>query len=311
MSSYAGVPPERLNQLFDRLAAEDLIIDSEIPNWIDSLLATWRSYGWSEAADYHLASYDYEFHDYSSKGRDQDREAMLGYIDEQEDHLRYKTTSGNGVTYQAPTALDSIQKLQPTLHESLCRSPEGAACDRDSIQSIMAIAFGQIGSYGRDVPGKYRPLIRRTSPSGGSRHPTEGYVRIIDVPGMEPGWYHFSMEKNELIKVSDEGDIPVKRIMPGIFRADFPVKAVIVMTSQFERNMYRYREPRTFRSIFMDVGHITATIEASSHAIGLRAFAQHGVSDSKVEEILNLEPLKEGVLFAVGIGDGIRNGEQK
>jgi len=98
----------------------------------------------------------------------------------------------------------------------------------------------------------------------------------------------------------------LERMFAGPFRArldrNFEPAAVVILTSVFERNMFRYREPRTFRTILLDIGHVVFTLELACAALGLQFYPQHGVDDLAVERLLGLEGLDEGVMYAVAIG---------
>jgi len=90
--------------------------------------------------------------------------------------------------------------------------------------------------------------------------------------------------------------------LEGLYRASFKIKAVVILTSVFERNMFRYREPRTFRTIFLDAGHVAATVEIASRSLGINAYVQHGINDAWVENLLGLDSLREGVILGIALG---------
>lgn len=85
-------------------------------------------------------------------------------------------------------------------------------------------------------------------------------------------------------------------------RAPFQVAAIVMVTCVFERNMYRYREPRTFRTVHMDAGHLAETFELACAANGIRCFTQYANNDQAIEAKLGLKPLEEGYMLACAIG---------
>jgi hypothetical protein len=89
--------------------------------------------------------------------------------------------------------------------------------------------------------------------------------------------------------------------MSGPFLAPFEPEAVLVITSVFTRNMYRYREPRTFRTVFLDAGHLIATADATAGSLGISTFFHHAVNDREVERELGISYLTEGVLAAIAL----------
>lgn len=308
VAGYAHVPKEDLATTFRTLLDREILVaahPTERNRWIDELLAQWRAYGWAEAADHHLMTFDYPFHDYGVDGWTQDRALMRTYRDAEFDGQRYKAVDrdpGLSEGLPAPRVTDILPTLTAGVAEMTGAPRRAGTLDADALLRLMSVVFGILESKGGG-PGT-APFIRRTSPSGGARHPSEGYVCVFDVPGLEAGWYHYSCGSDELCKVAEQDTGRSRRALFGAHRAPFPVRAVLVMTSVFGRNMYRYREPRTFRTLFMDVGHLLTTAEIVGRASGISVFGQHGIDDASVGGILRLAPDQEAPLLSVALGDG-------
>jgi hypothetical protein len=81
--------------------------------------------------------------------------------------------------------------------------------------------------------------------------------------------------------------------------SDSPALGAIVLTSVFERNMYRYREPRTFRTIHMDVGHILATIEMLSQEFRIKTRIHLNFNEDAILQQIGTSMLEEGVMAIV------------
>ena len=102
-------------------------------------------------------------------------------------------------------------------------------------------------------------------------------------------------------------DIPssddLNETYPGsVGRASFDPFALIVLTSRFSRNMYRYREPRTFRTVHMDVGHLSGSVMLLASAIGLQTKADDVTNAARTETHLGLDWLEEGAQYAIAVG---------
>lgn len=311
VADYAGVDKEELSTTFRMLLDREILVaadPTEESRWVDELLTQWRAYGWAEAADHHLMTFDYPFHDYSADGWTRDRALMRTYRDAEFDGQRYKTVDrdlGLPGGLPAPRVTDVLPTLTADVTEvsgghGAPRRP--GTLDVNALLRLMSAVFGILESKGGG-PGT-APFIRRTSPSGGARHPSEGYACVFDVPGIEAGWYHYSCGGDELRRVAEQDTGRSERALFGARRAPFPVRAVLVMTSVFGRNMYRYREPRTFRTLFMDVGHLLTTTEIVGRATGISVFGQHGIDDAAIGDILRLAPDEEAPLLSVALGDG-------
>ena len=259
----------------------------------------WACHGWREAADYYLATHDYPFIDYSSRvSFEVDAARMRAYITEQPDLDRSKAYPPDDWTLPPTTATpDALQQLPSSLAAVLSGAPASAQLAREALETLMSVTFGQLRSRSSNAEGR-APSVRRTSPSGGSRHPAEGYLVTAGTPGLADGAYHFSTRGYHLQRLT--GPVPIARLLdqPDDEDAATP-SALILLTSMFERNMYRYREPRTFRTLLLDAGHLVATLDLTAAALGLQAVRRYDTRHDAVERLLGLDPLAEGSICGV------------
>jgi SagB-type dehydrogenase family enzyme len=119
---------------------------------------------------------------------------------------------------------------------------------------------------------------------------------------MANGIWHVDAARRRLVQVPGSADAEwMKENLEGLHMAPFVPQAFIVVTAVFGRNMYRYREPRTFRTIFMDVGHILGTCEMIASGVGIRSFVHHAINEVEVERVLGLSALHEGVIAGAAL----------
>jgi SagB-type dehydrogenase family enzyme len=272
--------------------------------WLVGLRESWSRYGWSEAAEYHTLSYDYPCVDYSeAAGTYFDHDRMRAYQAVEPDVDRHKLDYAErpGLPLPAP-AEDMAPGTVRTVWGG--RRLRGRL-DFDALARVLSLSFGATGV--RVPVTDAAPLLRRSSPSGGGRNPSEGYVIVRDVPGVPAGRYHVTMEPFGLRRLDDDGpvgDDDLRRIFPETTRRfDCHIRALVVITSLFERNMYRYREPRTFRTVHMDAGHIASTLWLSARAMGLSAEIYDRDSAAAVEAALGISGMREGYLLTVALTD--------
>ncbi|MOA22276.1 hypothetical protein D3C78_1428230 [compost metagenome] len=143
------------------------------------------------------------------------------------------------------------------------------------------------------------PVFQKSIPSGGSRHPTEAYV--VDVVKKEI--YHYCCEKNAFGKISvRNSDIYTCCFGEPEVYVPFKVRHVVLLTCVWERNMFRYREPRTFRSVHLDAGHAACNVEVLCQKARVRYKVQYGMNSKVLEGLLNIDPFVEGIMCAVMIG---------
>jgi len=300
----------------DTLYRTGLIVDPAINesdprvSWLVRLRQDWSRHGWHEAAEYHALTYDYPCMDYSeaAKAIATDQELMRLFQSREPDTDRAKLTYVD----QPGVDLPEPDKDMPTgpvraLWEDIA---DAAVLDFDRLAAILSLTFGSTGA--RQPRTDAAPLLRRSSPSGGGRHPSEGYVAVRDVPGIEPGWYHVTMRPFSLRRLDDpttDDAALAATFRESVPRFPFPIRALVVLTSVFERNMYRYREPRTFRTVHMDAGHLAGTLRLAARSLGVTARVFYCDEAEQVERTLGLDGMREGYMLTLALADGVPGGD--
>jgi len=301
-SAELGLSPERAEAVVAAMEKTGLIITEESRadpryQWAAETFRRWESKGWRMAAEYHVAAHDFPGVDYS-KGYGVDRERIHRYRSESPDDDRFKP--------QASDELIPLPPLTPELAPMAVGTDAGRthALRKEELLALAALALGVVETVESRASADY---LTRTSPSGGRRHPTEGYLAVLDVDGVEPGWYHVHGGLHALVRLPVPAPDPDSPQFREVFRASttrtaFDVSCLLVLTSVFRRNMWRYREPRTFRSIHMDVGHIASTVTQLAEGFGVPVFPAYGDLESGVEAMLGIDGLEEGVIATVALG---------
>ena len=278
----------KIEKILNSLISKNIIYELCHSQKFCNNVAKWRKSGWGAAADYHFFTWDAPFLDYSKNGAgyDIDRKNMLRYHQEQEDRERCKSYSVffNKLSLSEPISVSLPENIKKLL-----------AIDR--IKLLLSLAFGKSGE--KPCHWSSVPLMRRTSPSGGCRHPTEGYFLSIsnEIP---KGIYHIQADPTTLVHIShfSEDD--------HIFVNESPTcLGAIILTSIFERNMYRYREPRTFRTIHMDTGHLIETINMLAIEFGFEAIVQMNFDENKILKRIQSSKFEEGVIAIITLEEGI------
>jgi SagB-type dehydrogenase family enzyme len=302
----SGKALETINHLIENLQELSLVLPvHEIENntylrWFVETYRTWQSYNWIEAAEYHLATYDYKFYGANVEGFEEASHKMRAYSASEPDTNRFKY-------FESP--LETLD--MPPLNKQTANVPVyGASGSADktgglTLETLMTIASCALGVViETKIQWEGVPIIRRTSPSGGSRHPTEGYIAVINVPNMRQGWYYVLGKplQLQLIKQTIFSPQMLKDTFIGFERAPFTPAAIFVLTTVFERNMYRYREPRTFRTVHLDAGHLATTLEFVANALHVKSFVHYGADEQRIEAELGLHNLQEGFQLSVSLG---------
>lgn len=270
-------------------------------NWIFRLRQKWRLHNWEAAARYHVATYDYPFYDYSRGGFAADRQHMASYRSAEPDSNRYKEYVG-APQRSLPKPTGSLLPIPATQLGMPVNT--SSTVHPDPVSRVLSMTFGITGEISSRTKTSTPPALHRTSPSGGARHPSEAYFLNIDFEEFSPGIFHVMSRKPSLEYL---GEVPGEEVLREMFRATwlrspFKPRGIVVITCVFERNMYRYREPRTFRTIHLDAGHLASTLEFAARSLGLRTFVQYRDNEHIVEKELGLDFLEEGYMLAVALG---------
>jgi len=288
LTSKFHIDIEQAKKTLKCLISKKIIVsvEKDCNSTFDDFLS-WTKFGWDDAANYHFFTWDAPFLDYTKEGggHNMDRKKMIGYQELQPDTERYK---------KYDTHAEIIQL--PALNFSLSNEQIRAYSISTKIKHLLAIVFGK--KEEKSCHWTDTPLIRKTSPSGGSRHPSEGYFFSSALQDIKAGFYHVQTDPISLCLISVDHHHFLEN---SIMERNFAHKLIgaIVLTSVFERNMYRYREPRTFRTIHMDIGHILATIEMLGVEFGIKTCIHLKFSETSILQQIGASKLEEGVMAVV------------
>ena len=251
---------------------------------------------WQASLEYHLATKDFPFLNYGK-----DSNGPVEALDRMSDYSKREPDAARIKTFHSDLVREKI--VSPQNGVNLLNTQAQTLSFREKLSAILAVTFGVTG----EAPCRWSevPLVRRTSPSGGSRHPCEGYVVFFERPSQSASSFHIQADLPALVKLEEH--LPPSWIGRAFSHGDFvtsppPVeRALVIVTCLFERNMYRYRESRTFRSVHMDGGHLLRTLETLCFEHGLLTTPVTNETLKDWGACMKLNPLTEGVLGAVEV----------
>ncbi len=149
-------------------------------------------------------------------------------------------------------------------------------------------------------------LLKKGVPSAGGLHPTEAYLLVQRVEGVEPGLYHYhpidhALEPIRILSSSEAVELAHRFVAAQDYFADAHV--MVIPTSRFRRNFWKYRNhAKAYRALTLDVGYLSHTIYLSATELGLAAFITAAINEVDIEEAFGLDPLEEGPLAVCGFG---------
>ena len=254
----------------------------------------WKAYGWEQAYDYHLLTYGFEFNPGTKEGYQFASKKMLEYSSREAEIDRANQPKYiDIIKLQKPT-----EDLIPIEYESY--NNVSNTLRPFNIDQILSLCFCFI----KEIKVKWNgePIKLRTAPSGGGRHPVEGYEIVLEAEKVLI--YHInSMTKEKGLIGSLSIDSYNKIFYSIIDRAPFVPKRILIITAVFLRNMYRYREPRTFRTVHMDVGHMCGNIETLAQHLGIKTFVEYPANTVQIDNLLGINSLRESCHTIIALGE--------
>lgn len=122
--------------------------------------------------------------------------------------------------------------------------------------------------------------IRKASPSSGGSHSEEAYIAVYRIEGLKQGLYHYRPQDHNLTLLK-EGSFEKKII--GMNYNQFFSEGMafgIYLTSRLEKIWWKYKHSRSYRTMLLDIGHVSQTFLTSSTALGMQTWI-HDLSELK------------------------------
>lgn len=151
------------------------------------------------------------------------------------------------------------------------------------------------------VRGTRPPLHLRATPSAGGLYPVELYWAVFDVPGIDPGLYLFHPAQLTLVPVWRGAFRPDLSALLGHHPAVDASPAVAVLTGQFGRGAWRYKE-RAYRRMLLDAGHLAGNLELALAAECLEVLPLPSFHDQGLSDLFFLDREEEVPLLALALG---------
>ncbi len=137
-------------------------------------------------------------------------------------------------------------------------------------------------------------------------HAVEVYPLVLRVDGVEPGLYHYHVGDHALEPLEhfseDEGRELARKFTAG--QGYYATAHVLfVYTGRFERSFWKYRRnPRAWKVVQLDLGHLSQTLYLACADLGLGAFFTAACNEVDIENALGIDGIAEGALGVGGMG---------
>jgi SagB-type dehydrogenase family enzyme len=292
---FAGYAPRGVEQAITTLWRNGLLLVEGTPETTrDAALAQWEP--WSPAGSFfHFATRNVR---YTTNARG--LRVIAARVTRRPMPPIYKDIAGPRFGLVGPRAKLARGSLgHALLRRRTCREFRPGELSRSVVEKVTVLTFGRLGWLDG---GPYGKLIHRAAPSGGARHAIECYLVALNVRGLRRGLYHYSVRDNALVSLPNEvSREQVARFMKGQ-RGLADASALFLMSAVFGRSQWKYRDPRAYRVLLLDLGHICQNLLLVATSLGAGAFCTAAFDDDAIDRHLGLDGVSESVMYVAGIG---------
>jgi len=227
---------------------------------------------------------------------------LRSYLDQSPQPNSFKSLSAklNSQTVPLPkVAPGKSSFIKALLRRRTHRGFSSAPLDMERLSALLHHTWGVKGFIDSWLLG---PLPLKTSPSAGARHPCEVYVLALRVSGLPCGLYHYAADRHLLECISTEvscenaTDYCAGQAWVG------EAAALFLTTAVFPRTMWKYRFPRTYRTVLADAAHLCQTFCLVATYLELAPFCTMALKDSVIEADLGIDGITESILYVAGVG---------
>jgi putative peptide maturation dehydrogenase len=175
-----------------------------------------------------------------------------------------------------------------------------------SAANLSVLLYYVFGCHGTTTIFEDITSVKKTSPSGGSLHPTEVYILIINAEQLAAGAYHYNVQTHS-VEMMTRLDTKTARDWANEFTAGqtYPRNAQVlfIMTTRFYRSFWKYRQhQKAYSVLLMDAAHLSQTFYLVAAELGLGAFVTAAINSVNIERKLGLDGFDEAPLAICGCG---------
>jgi len=130
----------------------------------------------------------------------------------------------------------------------------------------------------------------------------ETYFFAFKVEGLDPGIYHYDMQKHAVVKIK-EGMFNNELVKMCIGqRMPRSCSCAFILTSVWERYMFRYRHTRAYRNLLINVSELAHKYILLATGYTLSNWITPAIEEAYAESLLNIDGQKESPLYTIAIG---------
>jgi SagB-type dehydrogenase family enzyme len=284
-------------QLWEFCRAERLVIAADDIGAINrSLIAPPNAKNW-QMVSYHAATRDYPFLNMAEKGSfGADNAVMQRYAADTLPPSAYQEFPFIKRTMLQKISFDS--NLDDLVNNLSLAEQYGII----GLSILLDLCFGERDhiemSFDANRIFLQLEIMKKSIPSGGGKHPAEAFLIVPHDWIVASGIYHYNVRMNSLDQISPVSTSLLSREWIQLLGLGSPhCKCGIVIATFCERAMWRYRDPRSWRALVIDVGHAVGMLETVANRIGYRLVATHHGFHEPLSEALAIDRYTQPVMY--------------
>lgn len=218
-------------------------------------------------------------------------------------------THFHSINIESKIDLPIVNKSDDPYYEVVLSRKTGRVYDRNQelpIEKLSTILYYTWGCHGIYEMHPALKMLHKTVPSGGSLHPTECYVLVINVEDLQPGIYHYNVETHSLCLVKAYDRQTAEDHANSFIAGQNYVRdanALFLMTSRYFRNFWKYRQHTlAYKVTQLDAAHLSQMFYLNCAKENLSCFVTGAVNTLYVEQEIGIDGFEEGTTLVVGCG---------
>lgn len=263
----------------------------------------WIERGWLDALMLHLASRDIPFEDDRSAEPDRSNSDQMRRIVADEGPPEFWADYPGRPRVELPPANGaySVGSLGETLLRRRSNRPwRSGMISMTELSTILHRANAEARELRTAAEARYRDdgavLLNSAFCA------TETYIVAFNVASLPAGLYHYDLRDHALVQLRE-----------GLFRQHVVEMCIgqsrprdaacaFVITVRWARYMYRYRHPRAYRTLLINVGELAQKYILLSTAFNLSTFLTPALRDECADSLLGVDGHEEAALYVVAAG---------
>jgi len=303
------------NQLVDHISDDLAINKSEARAILNNLINIgvldksnqetfniWFDRNWRNALYFHLLTSDNDFIDKGQENEEEIKSNVLStYLKQSPLPSFYKKYKKNTKSIRLPRPFMESTSVDDILFRR--RTTRKFSEKPISLKQLSTILYYSCQPL--KLVRDYAMLKRREHPIIlvlSSYTPFEVYFYANNVTNLTKGLYHYNMRTHS-ISLLKKGVYNKEMKKIAIGQGVENASVVFLISSIFERYMWRYRNSRAYRNLLIECSSLAQRIILVTVAVNLRQFLTPAIRDSRADNLFGLDGYSEAFNYLIAVGN--------